>query len=387
MTSTTTLRGMTWNHERGLRPLVEASKLFLEKTGVEITWDARSLSDFELFPLEELAETYDLIMIDHPHIGVAHGKNLLTPLETLLSPEFLAEQKTGEVGQSYDSYTYQGHQYALPVDAATQVSAFRPDLLKKPLPKTWEEVFALNTGKNIAIPFVPVHAYSSFFTLCSHFQTEKFWSNEADLSLEVGEKALDLLIGLLAIAHPDSKDLDPILLLDAMMTKDEIHYAPLIYGYSNYARQGFGANLIEFADMPKENLEKAPYGSMIGGVGLAISSACKDLGSAVKFVEMVATPQFQKQEFFDGGGQPGHIQAWTDPRVNEINHNFYKNTLETMRLGSLRPRFEGYIDFQGKAGALIRDFVLEGTGNKRAFIEELNTLLDTCRKNKGLEKG
>ena len=121
------LKGMTWKHERGLKPLVEASRIFAEKNNVQIDWDARSLSDFELFPLDELANKYDLIMIDHPHIGIAHEQNLLQPLEKLLSKEMLQEQENGSVGKSYQSYFWEGHQYAIPLDAATQVSAFRKD--------------------------------------------------------------------------------------------------------------------------------------------------------------------------------------------------------------------------------------------------------------------
>ena len=36
---------------------------------VEIYWDKRSLQDFADFPIETLAETYDLVMIDHPSVG------------------------------------------------------------------------------------------------------------------------------------------------------------------------------------------------------------------------------------------------------------------------------------------------------------------------------
>ena len=46
------LKGMTWSHDRGLKPLEAASIIFnTKRPDVTISWDARSLADFELFPL------------------------------------------------------------------------------------------------------------------------------------------------------------------------------------------------------------------------------------------------------------------------------------------------------------------------------------------------
>ena len=43
------------------------------------------------------------------------------------------------VGKSYASYHIGGHQWALPIDAATQVQAIRPDLHPRPVLR-WREV-------------------------------------------------------------------------------------------------------------------------------------------------------------------------------------------------------------------------------------------------------
>lgn len=384
------LKGMTWSHERGVKPLVEAAKVFKEKYDIDIQWDARSLSDFELFPLDQLAGEYDMIMIDHPHIGIAHEQGLLTPLEGHLSAEFLKEQEDGTVGQSFKSYTYGGHQYAIPLDAAAQVCSYRKDILDAAgltMPTTWDEVFALVEAlpedKKIAIPFVPVHAYSSFFTVCSQISGDTlFWSNEEDLSIEVGVKALDLLTRVLAVAHEESPNMDPINMLDKMNVENEIAYSPLVYGYSNYSRDGYGKYVVRFGNMPMS--EDKPCGSMIGGVGLSISSQCKDLDAALKFANMVSVPAYQKTTMFDDGGQPGHIDAWKDAYVNENCYDFFAATLDTLQYGSLRPRFAGYIDFQAEAGARIRQFCTEGTGDKATFVAELNALIRKCRENGGL---
>ena len=66
----TVLRGMTWSHPRGYDPLVACARLWRERMGVEIACDGRSLQDFKSFPINELAARYDLIIIDHPHVGM-----------------------------------------------------------------------------------------------------------------------------------------------------------------------------------------------------------------------------------------------------------------------------------------------------------------------------
>ena len=78
---TTRLKGMTWSHPRGYDPMVASAQVWQEKTGVSIEWDKRSLQDFESFPVEELARQYDMIVIDHPHVGQITAENCLTPLD------------------------------------------------------------------------------------------------------------------------------------------------------------------------------------------------------------------------------------------------------------------------------------------------------------------
>ncbi|MFI3248927.1 MAG: hypothetical protein R3Y39_07360 [Rikenellaceae bacterium] len=180
--------------------------------------------------------------------------------------------------------------------------------------------------------------------------------------------------------------MDPINMLDKMSTSDEILYSPLVYGYSNYAQSGYAPHVVEFCDMPifkdvgsKFN-QLTPNGSMIGGVGLSMSTQCKNPEAALEFMKFVAPADAQRTMLFDNGGQPGHRVAWEDAHVNELSHNFYSATLQTLMEGSLRPRFNGYVDFQGDAGARIREFVLDGTGDKKAFIKELNNLIKEYRK-------
>lgn len=381
-----TIRGMTWQHERGVNPLVAAASDYNRiHPDVNIEWDARSLQDFENYPLELLADRYDLIMIDHPHLGAAVSENLLLPLDDLLAPSYLADQKLHRVGLSFDSYTWEGRQWALAADAAAQIAAYREDLLQAAgleVPRSWDEVFALAKklpkGSRIGLPLVPVHAYASYFTLCAQIGGEAFWSQDADIPYTVGEEALSVLMNLLAVSHRQSATVDPIGMYELMSTSNEIAYVPLIYGYSNYARDAFRPNLIRCANIPSSN--GSPSGSMIGGVGLAISSRCKYREHAVNFLQMTVSGDYQKSSFVQNGGQPGHLSAWKDAEVNRVTNGFFKDTLETLELGSMRPRFNGYIGFQDRAGAEIQQFLLKGTESSRTLIHRLNQWVHDYKK-------
>jgi multiple sugar transport system substrate-binding protein len=374
------LKGMTWSHERGLNPLAAASEAFRRlEPNVEIEWDARSLSDFELYPLELLADAYDLIMIDHPHIGTAVAKGLLLPLNDRVEEAFLKDQELHSTGLSYASYTYEGKQWALPVDAAAQVSAYRQDLLDQAglsPARSWSDVLAiakkLPKGQSIGLPLVPVHAYSTFFTLCAQLANRAYWSEGLDLPMEVGEQALALMESLMPYVHSESVHQDPIHMLNLMGASNEIAYIPLIYGYSNYARVGFRPYLASFGNIPSDS--GVPSGSMIGGVGLAISSQCRHADIAARFAVMVASSEFQRTSFFLNDGQPGHREAWLDPEVNRLSGGFFKNTLDTLTHGSMRPRFHGYISFQEQAGNLIRYRLMNQAPERRTVIQTLNEM-------------
>ena len=73
-----TLKGISWEHPRGFAPMVSTASEYKKKnTEVEIIWDKRPLQDFADRPIEEMAYEYDLMVIDHPHVGEASRKELL----------------------------------------------------------------------------------------------------------------------------------------------------------------------------------------------------------------------------------------------------------------------------------------------------------------------
>ena len=128
----TVLRGITWNHSRGFVSVVATAQRFCEmRPDVDIIWQKRSLQEFADAPIEDLAEDYDLLVIDHPWAGFAAYSQVLVPLQEIMPAEYMQDQADNSVGHSHPSYIFDGGQCALAIDAATPVASYRPDLLER----------------------------------------------------------------------------------------------------------------------------------------------------------------------------------------------------------------------------------------------------------------
>jgi multiple sugar transport system substrate-binding protein len=232
------LKGMTWSHPRGYDPMVACSKLWKEQTGIDIEWEKRSLQDFESFPVEELAREYDLIVIDHPHVGQITAENCLAPLDV---PGREAEQhalSAGSVGQSYPSYHWQGRQWAFPIDTATQVCAWRPDLLEGS-PASWDGVVSLARAGRVLLPLRPPHSLMTFYTLCGNLRSPCAIVGQL-IGFESGIRTFEMMREIAALIDPACFEMDPIAALERMgEAGSQIACSPLIYGYVNYAIKGF----------------------------------------------------------------------------------------------------------------------------------------------------
>lgn len=371
MTKPITLKGMTWSHPRGYDPVVACAELYRKETGVKVEWDKRSLQDFESFPVEELARAYDLIVIDHPHVGQITKEGCLAPLDV---PGREAEREAlaaGSVGKSYPSYTWQGHQWAFPIDAATPVLAYRPDLIAAP-PKTWDEVLALGAGKAL-VPFRAPHSLMSFYSLAANLGRPCDGSGEGDLiDPAVGVRVYEFLAKLAANGMADF-DSDPIQVFEKLAAEgSDVAVAPLLYGYVSYATDGFRPNRLAFADMPVLGTG-GPVGSALGGTGIAVSAYSENRDAAIDFAYWLAGADVQRGPYASNGGQPGHATAWEDPAVNAPTHGFYENTRPTLEGAWVRPRHNGYMAFQDAASKRINAALQAGEAGD-AVIAELNRM-------------
>ena len=378
------LRGTTWNHIRGFAPLHATARQYQSvHPAVEIQWEIRSLQDFADFPIESLAERYDLINLDHPSVGTCEAAGCLLPLDPIVPSEELRILGEHSVGRSHISYLYNNRHWALAIDAASHVSVYRADLLQRSqvvVPRTWDEVVsvALRLKRDgrclMAIPLIPVDSLMCFYSLCAASGEDPLSvGDQGVVSRECGRRALSLMQQLLNVSHPNCLSWNPIQVLDCMSHTDEVAYCPWLFGYSNYSRPGFAPHRCTFANVPV--LTAGPSrGAILGGTGLAISSKCAHPEVAADYARYVASAECQKGIYFESGGQPGNIEAWRDPDVNQASGNFFQDTLETLTHAYLRPRYSGYIEFQTEAGLLIHQFLKDG-GETDAVLEGLNRLL------------
>jgi multiple sugar transport system substrate-binding protein len=369
----TTLKGMTWSHPRGYDPMVATAKAFKQKTGVEIVWDKRSLQDFETFPVEELARAYDLIVIDHPHVGQITDEGCLTPLDV---PGREAERDAmarHSVGQSYPSYNWAGRQWAFPIDAATQVMAYRPDLLPTP-PRTWDEVIALAHAGKVTLPMRPPHAMMSFFTLAANLGAPCATTGPGDLIAPTdGARVVELLRAVTDHIAPGDFDIDPIVASETLAGGNStVSVMPLGYGYLSYALENFRPHRLKFTNIPVAGT-LGPVGSALGGTGIAVSAFSKHRDAAIDYAYWVAGEEIQKTLYAASGGQPGHGRAWEDDAVNAPVANFYRDTRATLEGAFVRPRHNGYMAFQDAASQRLNAGLKSGEA-AASIVAALNTL-------------
>ena len=117
--------------------------------------------------------------------------------------------------------------------------------------------------------------------------------------------------------------------LERMSRSDQYHYCPLLYGYSNLSRKDAPNKRIAFKEIPTLG-NAGPCGSMIGGAGLAVSSHCEHQDAVLEFAFWVMSGESQKGFYLGAGGQPGHLDAWEDDRVNAESLDFFRNTRKTL---------------------------------------------------------
>lgn len=375
------LKGMAWDHPRGYEPLIAASSEFKKNSpNVSVKWDVRSLKEFGDMPIEDLIGRYDLITIDHPYMGQADKNGLLIGLEQYISKDVLETLEMQSVGPSFKSYSYNHHIYALPIDAAALVAASRKDIVEKTgltLPKTQDELkdlyLKVPIGFSVAWALCPTDFWCTFLTLCAQNGGSNFINNHI-VDKKIGSQVLDDIKYHLEFLHPGSMSWNPIQILDRMGNDEEIIYSPYLFGYTNYSRKGYSANLVHFTNSPVN--ESNNVSTILGGVGLAVSSKTGHQLIAAKFVEFVASAEIQKGIFTQNGGQPGNVEVWNDKNNNELCNNFFNDTLETLEKAYVRPQHPGWNQFQEQGADLLHRGVLENR-DSRKIMDELNELYQT----------
>ncbi|MCP3729468.1 extracellular solute-binding protein [Sphingomonas sp. MG17] len=340
-------RGLTWDHPRGYNALAAAAA---RAGDVLIAWEKQPLEGFESHPIADLCARYDLVVLDHPHVGEAVAGDCLMPVEDLFGADEIAAWRAAVAGPSLASYHYSGRHWALPLDAATQVMAYRRDTIARP-PANWTELPDFAAQHKVALSLAGPHTILSFQSICGALGAGRAGDDFVDRA--IAREAFALMAALTGDVTVRAQGLNPIAMLGAIERGEGIDLCPLIYGYVNYATRGVG-----FADAPAG--PGGRIGSTLGGTGIAVSRRCEVTPALLDHLRWLMSDAVQRGFIPQHDGQPALRSAWQDAAVNAATGNFFADTLATVEAALLRPRHDGAIAFQTAASARLRAALLSG---------------------------
>lgn len=359
---TVRLRGLCWDHPRCVEPMKAAAAAYrLVRPDVVLEWDARPLARFNDQPVWEV-DGYDLIFMDHPMVGAVAERAALVPLDSVVDlGRVTAEAVRG------DAYTWDGRHWALGVDAACQVAAYRADRLDT-VPTTWDDVLELARSEPgaVALPLYPSDAICALMSLsanaCMADGESPRWLHPAGAAM---------LVELAGLVDPVCFDQNPPALLAAMADGRAV-YVPFVFGYANLSR-----GPLRFADVA--GVDGKPRGAVLGGAGLAVFPASAHVGEAAAFAAWCMGTDVQREVLLEAGGQPGNRLVWDDPTADEVTGGFLSATRHTIDAAYLRPRDAWWPDFQRDGGQLLARLLRDGTTPGRV-VEELSGLAEEAHR-------
>lgn len=375
-----TFVGLTWDHPRGYDALAAgAERVNAGRDEPLITWHKQPLEGFESHPIAELANAYDLLVLDHPHLGEAVAEDCVLPLEGFYAAEDLARWRDATIGNALASYCWGDKTWALPLDVAAQVMAYRPDRVAE-VPDTWDDVLAFSKRLPVALSVGGPHALLLLFSFAAGLGALPH--GDALLDDVAAIAALELMQVLAARAPTGTTDLNPIQLLKAMAGGNQIALVPLIFGYVTYATAHATAHRLAFSEAPRWSAGRR-RGSVLGGTGIAFTRRCQPNREILDHVAWLLTADTQRTFIPEHHGQPSARIAWRDVGVNAAAGGFYEQTYATVDDALIRPRFDGYIAFQTRASALIRAAV----ANRAAPAATLAILRDDWHRTRAAARG
>lgn len=359
------LKGMTWDHPRGLDSVVNSDDFLQERCGISVKWDARSLLAFGDQHISEFYADYDLMIIDHPHIPDAVHANAVIAFEDVATKEQLELLESTSVGQSHASYKYQGKHWALAIDTAAQVSAYRPDKADS-APVFWSDVFDLARGGKLLWAHKPVDAYSTFATLMAQ-KGVGLTSTKEFINQKVALEVLEFMVELAALVPDFCASSNPIDIAERLSGEENYSHGICMYGYSNYSHKGFRKHRLVYEDVP--SFDGQASGSQLGGAGVAISSKSKNPQAAAAAAILLSSPEIQATTYGRAGGQPGNLLAWKNGALNDQTLNFFRNTLRTLERAWVRPRILGWPDVQYQSSLVIHRALTSRKVNAKVVSE------------------
>lgn len=377
------LKGIAWDHMRCWGPLDASIAPWKAATGQDVTWDRRSLYSFGEGDLGPFVRDYDLVIYDHPFVGEIAANGWMHDLTPFLTNEDRAGFAAEAVGRSWESYAFERGIWGLPIDAAAQTAAWRPDLMRsagEEPPETVAQVLALaqrlgSRGLAVGWPAKPTDLMCTFLSILASSGSDPGRDPDVPfVGTDTAADAIDLLRSLLAVVHPASHGWNPIRCLDHMAGTDEVAYVPWLFNYVNYSTAG----TIRFGPSPR--VTDLPARTVLGGAGIGISAHSANAEDAFAYAMHLCGPAFQSGPYVENGGQPGSRSAWTSDGANRLTNGFFAATLPVLDAAWLRTRPPGYVGFFHEATVRLSAVVCDGA-EPGTFTDWLNAaharLVDT----------
>ncbi|MGA1447146.1 MAG: extracellular solute-binding protein [Pontimonas sp.] len=356
MAHPTVLTGMTWDHPRGFESVVACNDLIEAEFGATVEWSARSLLQFGDQHVREFAEGRDLMVIDHPHVPDAVVDGAVIAMDDLVDQDSLVRLARESAGPSHESYRFRGKVWALAIDAATQVSVYRPDLVDG-VPPFWDDILADAASGRVLWPYKPVDAFSTFATLSAQMGSA-IGERASMIDEETTGRVMEFMLRFAALVPKFCATSNPFEISERLVSSDEFDYAAPLYGYTNYSRDGFRRRVLAYDDVP--SFDGRATGSQLGGAGIAVSAHSKNPELAAKIAVYLSSAEAQRGPYTERHGQPGNLRAWLSPRMNDITHGFFRNTLRSIEGAWVRPRLVGWPDFQFGMSQVIHEALVRG---------------------------
>ena len=364
------LSGITWDHSRALPPLVAAAQRYGElHPGVLIRWEKRTLHEFGHMPIDQLADRFDLIVIDHPWAAFSFNRGLVRDLRPLLSADEFADFECNTVGPALRSYLYGGGLLALPIDAATPVPSWRPDLLERhgiEPPRTLDDVIALADAGHAVMPGFSADLFLNWSMLLQAFGANPFTSAARIADEQPAGEALETLARLAEGMPAEIIEWNPIAIAERMSGGDQIAYCAFAYSYGNYCRPHFCARPLRYGELP-EFSGGTPLRSIVGGTGMAVTSRCSEVDHALDFARFCASARIQSGLYSYAGGQPARREAWEDAGLDAFAGGFFSGCRDSHESALLRPRYDGYVPLQEEAGIVLQDYLRKNCDRAEAW--------------------
>lgn len=277
------------------------------------------------------------------------------------------------VGASFGSYFFNDKLLAIPIDLATPVPSWRPDLINTggfQLPVTWEDLILMADRHHVIMPAFNADLFLNWMMLLYALDAHPFENRDVIAEKNKAKEAASLLKRL---AEPMPKEIvnwNPINIAELMTLQDKFIYCPFAYSYGNYCRPSFADKPLRYGNLIQLNSKRLK--SIAGGTGIAISASCKEVELALDFSLFCASPNVQSNIYTLAGGQAVRRETWLNKDLSALVGGFYTDSYLSHSEALIRPRYNGYVPLQQKAGTWLQQFIL-GEMDENKLIEEINT--------------